>query len=198
MTTITCYFTVLSPWAYLAGQRLEEIAARHQATIDYRPVDISTVFQRTGGKVLADRHESRKEYRLQELRRQSAKRQMPLNPRPAFWPVNPAPASYAIIAAQKAGGGDLGGLVHGVMRATWAEDRDISDDAVLRDLLAAHGFDPALTDRGLLSGAEAYARNTEDAVAAGAFGSPFYIVGDERFWGQDRLEDLDLFLSGKL
>ena len=57
---------------------------------------------------------------------------------------------------------------------------------------------PKLADAGLLAGAEAYVRNLEDAVSAGAFGAPFYIVTDtdERFWGQDRIADLDAYLSG--
>ena len=50
----------------------------------------------------------------------------------------------------------------------------------------------------MLAAAETYANNLEEAVSRGVFGVPFYIVGDERFWGQDRLEDLDLFLAGKL
>ncbi|MFP4327004.1 MAG: DsbA family protein, partial [Paracoccaceae bacterium] len=97
------------------------------------------------------------------------------------------------------GGGDMGALVHGLLRACWAEERDIAEDAVIRDCLSDAGFDPGLADRGLLSGAETYAATLEDAVAKGVFGSPFYITDtDERFWGQDRLEDLDLHLAGKL
>jgi len=199
MPRIDYFFTTLSPWAYLAGTRLEEIAAHHGAEITYRPVDVMALFARTGGTAPAERHESRKAYRLQELRRQSAKRGMPINLQPAHWPTNPAPASYAIIAAQAEGGGDTGALVHGLMRACWAEERDIARDDVIRDCLAAAGFDPALADRGLLSGAETYAANLEEAASRGVFGSPFYITDrDERFWGQDRLEDLDLHLAGKL
>lgn len=198
MVRIDYYLTAISPWCYLAGQRLEEIAARHGAQITYRPVDPTALFARTGGKALAERHESRRAYRLQELRRQSARLGMPLNLHPAHFPANPAPAAYVIIAAQAAGGGDLGGLVHGLMRACWAEDRNVAEDDVIRDCLSAHGFDPGLADRGLLAGAEAYGRNLEDAVAAGVFGAPFYVAGEERFWGQDRLDDLDLFLGGRL
>ena len=70
---------------------------------------------------------------------------------------------------------------------------------MIRAALEANGFDPDLADKGMLSAAEEYARNLEDAVSAGVFGVPFYIVdGSERFWGQDRLDDLDLHLSGKL
>lgn len=196
MAHIDYYFTTLSPWAYLAGLRLEDMAARHGATITYKPVDIGQVFARTGGLMPKDRHPARMAYRNQDLPRWAAHLAMPLNLNPAHWPTNGAPAAYAIIAAQAAGGGDLGALVHGVMRAVWVEQKDIAQDEVIRALLAANGFDPALADKGLLAGAETYARNTEDAVAAGAFGSPFYIIGEARFWGQDRLDFVERHLAG--
>ena len=102
-------------------------------------------------------------------------------------------------AAARAGGGDLAGLVHGLLRASWAEERNIAEDEVIRDCLSAAGFDPGLADSGLLAGAETYARNTDEAVAAGVFGAPFYVLDDgERFWGQDRIDDLDAHLGGKL
>ena len=145
----------------------------------------------------ANRHPSRMEYRAQELPRWAAHLDMPLNLKPAFWPVNMAPSSYAIIAAQEAGGGDLGGLVQAFLRAVWAEDRDISDDAVIRDVLGGHGFDTALADTGLFVGAETYGRNLEQAAEAGVFGSPFDVVADsgQKFLGQDRLDFLDRHLS---
>lgn len=198
MARIDYFFATVSPWVYLAGQRLEEIAARHGATIAYRPLDPAALFARTGGVPLAQRHDSRKAYRLQELRRQSARLGMKINLQPMFWPVNPAPSGYAVLAAQKAGGGDLGGLVHGLARACWAENRDVSDDEVIRAALVEAGFVADVADRGMLAAAEAYAANLEEAVARGVFGVPFYLVGDEAFWGQDRLEDLDLHLAGKL
>ncbi len=116
---------------------------------------------------------------------------------PANYPPNPAPASYAIIAAQKAGGGDLGGLVQSFLRGVWLEEVKIADDEVIREKLAAHGFDPNLATTGLFDGAVAYEKNLEEAVERGAFGSPFYIVRetDERFWGQDRLDFLDAHLA---
>jgi 2-hydroxychromene-2-carboxylate isomerase len=199
MAHIDYYFSTVSPWTYLAGNRLEEIAARHGATISYKPIDLGALFPRTGGVALPDRHPSRQEYRLQELARQSKKLGMPINPKPAFWPVNGAPAAYAIIAAQASGGGSVAALAQGVLRALWAEEKNIAEDDTIRACLAAAGFDPGLADKGLLMGAETYARNTEEAAAAGVFGSPFYVVDTgQRFWGQDRLEDLDLHLAGKL
>jgi 2-hydroxychromene-2-carboxylate isomerase len=197
MAHIDYYFATISPFTYLAGTGLEQIAARHGATIAYKPLDILTLFDRTGGIRPANRHENRKVYRLQELRRQSVKAGLTLNLQPAFWPANPAPSSYAIIAAA-ATGQPVGDLVHAFCRAVWAEDRNIAEDEVVRDILGVHGFEPGLADRGMLAAAEQYARNLDEAVERGAFGAPFYIVGDERFWGQDRLDDLDLHLAGRL
>lgn len=197
MSTIDFYFSTLSPYAYLAGTRLEQVAARQNAQINYKPMDIMALFGRTGGTPPKERHVSRQEYRLIELERQAKKNGLEMNLKPAHWPTNAAPSSYAIIAAQSAGGGDLGALVHGLMHAVWAEERDIAQDDVIKSCLQSAGFDPALADSGLLAGAERYAQNLEDAVKAGVFGAPFYVTEDgARFWGQDRIEDLERHLAG--
>ena len=187
MAQIDYFFATLSPYCYLAGQRLEEVAARHGATINYKPFDIVAAFARTGGTAPKDRHISRMEYRAQELPRQAKKVGLPFNLKPAHWPTNGAPAAYAFIAAQNAGGGDLGKLAHVITRSVWADEKDIAQDDVVRACLAEAGFDPDLADSGMLEGAETYARNLEEAVARGVFGAPFYIVDDQRFWGQDRI-----------
>lgn len=199
MTHIDYFFATISPFTYLAGTRLEALAEAHGATVSYKPLDVVALFGRTGGQPPKDRHPSRQAYRLQELARGAKKAGLPINLQPAFWPTNPAPSSYAIIAAQTAGGGDLGALVHALTRSCWADERDIAQDDVIRDCLAEAGFDPALADRGLLAGAETYAANLEEAVSRGVFGAPFYVTdGDARFWGQDRIADLDLHLQGVL
>ncbi|MFY0310391.1 2-hydroxychromene-2-carboxylate isomerase [Leisingera sp. D0M16] len=196
MAAIDFYFSTLSPFSYLAGTRPWEIAARHGAEVTCKPLDILALFSRTGGTPPGERHPARQEYRLIELERQAAKLGLPINLKPAHWPTNAAPSSYAIIAAQNAGGGDMGQLVHSILRACWAEEKDIADDAVIRACLAGAGFDAALADSGLLAGAETYAQNLEDAVKAGVFGAPFWVTADgARFWGQDRLEDLDAHLA---
>ncbi|MBE1296652.1 2-hydroxychromene-2-carboxylate isomerase [Phycobacter azelaicus] len=196
MTAIDFYFSTLSPYTYLAGNRLEELAARHGAQIIYKPLDIMALFPRTGGTPPKDRHPARQEYRLIELERQAKKLGMPMKLQPAHWPTNAAPSSYAIIAAQKEGDGGMGALVQSVLRACWAEEKDIAEDTVIKECLTAAGFDPSLADSGLLVGAETYGQNLEDAVSAGVFGAPFYVTADGgRFWGQDRLDDLDRYLS---
>lgn len=198
MPHIDYYFVTVSPWAYLAGDRLEAMADLHGATVTYKPVDLGKVFAATGGLALKDRSQARRDYRLQELERTRKKIDLPLTIHPAHFPTNPAPSSYAIIAAQKAGG-DVGALVRNIMRACWAEERNIAEDEVIRDCLTQAGFDPGLADSGMLAGAEEYEANTEEAIRNGVFGSPFYIVDSgQKFWGQDRLEDLEAHLAGRL
>ncbi len=199
MAHIDYYLATISPNCYLAGTRPAEVASKHGATITYKPLDIMALFARTGGVPPGQRHPSRQEYRLMEMERNAKLAGLPLNLKPAHWPTNPAPASYALIAAQKAGGGDLAQLVFAMTRACWAEEKDIAEDAVIKACLEGAGFDPSLADSGLLSGAQAYEANLEDAVNAGAFGAPFFITDDgARFWGQDRIDQLDMHLGGQL
>lgn len=194
MAAIDYYLSPISPWAYLAGERLESIAEKHGATVTYRPLDIMALFDRTGGTRPESRHPARLAYRGQELPRWAEHLGMPL--RMDVTLTNPAPASYAIIAAQ-AQGGDVGGLVRRLLEARFVDGRDIAEDNVIRQALEASGFDPALADSGLFVGAETYGRNLERAVEAGVFGVPFYHVldSDQRFWGQDRLDFLDRHLG---
>ena len=199
MTKITYFFATISPYTYLAGLRLEKIAVKHRVSIEYRPMDLMSVFSRTGGVPPKDRHVSRIEMRAQELERQAKKLNMPYNLKPSYFPVNMAPSSYAFISASRHGDGDLGALAFGLTRAVWAENKDISDPKVISECLKTAGFDGDLADKDMLGAAEQYSKNTEEAVASGVFGAPFYITDtDQRFWGQDRLEDLDLTLSGAL
>ena len=195
MAHIDYFFFTLSPFTYLAGDGLEKIAEKHGATITYKPIALMQVFERTGGTPPAQRHQSRKAYRMQELARIAEANDMPITLQPAHWPTNPAPSCYAIIAAQKAGGGDLGGLCQSILRACWVEDKDIADDAVIKAALDANGFDQSLADQGLMASAEEFSANTEEAISRNVFGAPSYVVGDQVFWGQDRLSYLDSYLA---
>ncbi|PVA09900.1 2-hydroxychromene-2-carboxylate isomerase [Pelagivirga sediminicola] len=195
MASIDYFFSVLSPYAYLAGDRLECIAEAHGAHITYKPIDFMALIGRMGARGPA--HPARGAYMAQDIARLAARLDMTLNAHPAHWPTNPAPAAYAIVAAQEAGGGDVGALVRGLMRACWAEERDVARAEVLRDCLQDAGFDPALEETGLLQGAVTYAANLEEALERGVIGIPFYLApGGAAFWGQDRLDDLDRHLAG--
>lgn len=199
MAHIDYFFSTLSPFTYLSGTAIHDVATRTGASVTYKPLDIMTLFSRTGGIPPKDRHPSRQAYRLQDMERRARRIGLPLNLKPAHWPTNSAPSSFAIIAAQNAGGGDLGALVHGFGRAVWAEERDIAEDDVVRDCLSAAGFEATLGEQHMLQGAETYAANLEEAVQRNVFGAPFFLVDDgQGFWGQDRIEDLELHLLGQL
>lgn len=182
--TIHYYFTPVSPFTYLAGDRLETGAAG--IPIAYHPVDLAEVFAATGGVPLGERSRQRLEYRLQELRRISAAQGMAINFHPKHFPVDAKPACRLCLAVRD-GGDDVGVLARALLAAVWREERDVSDEAVLADILSSLGLARGYleTSRGL---DEQLGRESRAAIEAGVFGSPFYIVGDERFWGQDRLE----------
>ncbi len=194
MAHIDYYFTVLSPFTYLAGDRLEKIAKARGATIAYKPVDIMALFSEMGGTPPAQRHDSRKEYRLQDLKHLQKASGLPLNLQPAHWPTDQKPASAMIVAAAKAGQ-DAGALTFAVLRAVWAEDKNIADEDTLAEIAQSAGIDLAVVRPHLADAAAAFESMTSEAMAAGVFGSPFYVVEGERFWGQDRLDHLDTHLS---
>jgi 2-hydroxychromene-2-carboxylate isomerase len=189
MAQIDYFFTVLSPWVYLASDRLERICAARGAAIAYRPVTIAEVFARTGGRPLPQRHPARQAYRLQELRRWSAYTGRPITLHPANWGAGIAEASAAVAAA----GARAGPLLEVFACAVWRDDSDLGDPDARAALIRKAGLDPDRLD--LAAGAAAVAANTEEAVTRGVFGSPFYLVGEEAFWGQDRLDFLDRHLA---
>ncbi|MEB2320780.1 MAG: 2-hydroxychromene-2-carboxylate isomerase [Pseudomonadota bacterium] len=192
MDRIEYYFAPHSPWSHFGHQRLAAIAGRHGARIELKPCDLGRIFAVTGSLPLPKRPPARQAYRLVELRRWRDFLGIELNIHPAHFPVDPTAASLAIIAAAAADGEraayDLAGRL---MRAVWAEERDIADEATLVAIATEAGLD---ADR-ILAGREAavptYERNTEDALAAGMFGAPWYQLRGEGFWGQDRLDLLD-------
>jgi len=195
---IEYFYWINSDWAYLGNDRLEEIAARHNAEIDYMPVDLPHVYSRTGGIVLSKRSKERQDYREAELKRWCQKLGIHVNPTPRFMCPNGELASRVVIAAKFAGL-DLAPLSQAILRAEWVHDKDISDEATLADVIASVNYD----NDALLSAARAqsvldeYRAYTERAIAAGAFGSPTYVLDGEVFWGQDRLDFLEAALASR-
>lgn len=192
---IDYYFTPISPWTYLGGERFEEIARRHGATVRYKPIDLGRVFPATGGLPLAKRAPERQNYRFVEMKRWADFLNMPLNFRPKFFPVPDALAACAIIAADERGV-PAGPFVNALMRAVWAEERDISDPETVAAIAQSCGIGADLLDDArretMTQRRTAY---TEEAIALGVFGSPSYVLNEEIFWGQDRLDFLDRALA---
>jgi 2-hydroxychromene-2-carboxylate isomerase len=192
------YFTPVSPWTYLGHQRFLEIAARHGATIAVKPVDYGRIFPVSGGLPLKQRAPQRQAYRLIELERWSKHLGKALNVKPKFFPVSADMAARWIIAAQ-AGHGDADALrlTGALLRAVWAEERDISDQPTLASIAEGERLDPARLAAGAASpdSAERYDALTQEAIDRQIFGAPTYVYRDEPFWGQDRLDFLDRALA---
>ena len=128
-------------------------------------------------------------WRLAELRRWSARKGLDLNLQPAHFPVDESTAAKCVLALQATGENPLGfmGRAH---RVVWVEDRDLSDPAIVAELLQAEGFDAeGIMNRAQQDDvAQAYDSGPEQAIEAGVFGAPTFIINDELFWGQDRLD----------
>lgn len=194
--TIDYYYAFNSPYAYLGGPTLEEIARRHGATIDYLPVSLAKIFPLTGGLPLPKRAPQRQAYRLVELARWRDFRGMPLNLQPAHFPADETLAAKLTIAAKRQGL-DVGNFVQAIQRAIWAEERDIADPDTLVAIAGACDMDSAAL-RAAAEGpevAEEYEGYTEDALARNVFGSPFYFYKGVPYWGQDRLDFLERALA---
>lgn len=195
--SIDYYFTPQSPWTYLGHQRFVQIAAAAGAAVRVLPVDFGKIFPISGGLPLGQRAPQRQAYRLVELQRFSEHLQMPLNRQPKFFPVGGDPAARLITAVdQQDGSAAALALAGAIFRAVWAEERDIASDEVLAEILLASGGDSArMAQSRATEIQQLYEANTQQAINAGVFGAPSYVVGGEIFWGQDRLDYLERKLA---
>lgn len=188
---IDYYFAPHSPWTYLGHLRFWDIARAAKARIAVRPVDLGgKVFPLSGGLPLAKRAPQRQAYRLAELERFSRWLQMPLNLQPRFFPVNSDDAAKLIIAVDLHDGAESAmHIADAVLRGVWAQERNIADESTLAAMLREREL-PArrLEDSHSQAVHECYERYTQDAIEAGVFGAPSYVIEGEIFWGQDRLD----------
>ena len=184
------YLAPQSPWTYLGHDRFAAMAAQAGATVRVLPVDLGKIFPVSGGLPLQKRAPQRQAYRLVELRRFSEHLGIPLNLQPKYFPVAGDDAARLIVAVDLHHGTQAAMNIAGaILRAVWAQERNIADPQVLEQLLAEHGLQPQRLEES--RGAqvqERYAANTQEAADLGVFGAPAYVIDGELFWGQDRLE----------
>ncbi|MBT6094400.1 MAG: 2-hydroxychromene-2-carboxylate isomerase [Rhodospirillaceae bacterium] len=194
---IDYYVCLISPWTYLGDTRFTEIAAKHGAEVNLKPMNLGRVFPETGGLPLGKRAPARRAYRMQELARWRDHLGVPINFEPAYFPANEWPAAGMVIAAKNQGL-NCAPLVNGFLSAVWAEERNIADPDTMLAIAKERGFD----GEALLKVAEEDATkdqwdvNSDEALAAGVFGAPAYVIGEQLFWGQDRLEFVERALAG--
>jgi 2-hydroxychromene-2-carboxylate isomerase len=192
------YFSPMSPWTYLGHERFVALARRHGVAIDVKPVDYAKIFPVSGGLPLAKRAPQRQKYRMAELKRWRECLGLPLTLEPKHFPYDTALASRLILSAKRSGGEAAAVRLAGaLLRATWAEERDMADAAQLAAVLRELGLDAdALLEAAKTPAIDAeYQRLTDEAIARDVFGAPTYVYRDELFWGQDRLDLLDRALA---
>jgi 2-hydroxychromene-2-carboxylate isomerase len=184
------YLTPVSPWAYLGHARFEQLLRETGSQVRVMPVDYGAIFPISGGLPLGKRAPQRQAYRLVELQRFSHALGLPMHVQPAHFPVGGDLASRLIIATDVADGAmaalDLAGRFG---RAVWAEQRNIADPETVAAVLAEAGLPAERMSQAQEPGpAERMAAYTQQAIAAGVFGAPSYVIDGEIFWGQDRLD----------
>ena len=190
---IEYYYSVASPYAYLGINRFQDLVKKYSLEVIEKPIDlVGKVFPETGGMALPKRHPSRQKYRLIELERFGKKLNLKINKQPKFFPpTNPhKPALFTIASIKKGLKIDFG---REVLTKLWADEQDISQESVLEIICQKCKLD--FSEIQQLSNSEEiqseYVKNSNDAIAKGVFGAPTFIVDNEMFWGQDRLDFLE-------
>ncbi len=196
--TVDYYFSPISPWAYLGHARFADMAQRHGAAVNVKPADFGKIFPVSGGLPLPKRAPQRQAYRMAELKRFRDYLGIPLNLQPKFFPAPGDLAAQYIVAAGRAGGSGAAMRFAGaVLRACWAEERNVADADTLGAICAEQGMNAAA----LAAAAQAqavkaeYAGYTQEAISRNVFGAPSYVIAGEIFWGQDRLEFVERALA---
>lgn len=188
---IDYYASLNSPWTHLGAARIEALAAQYGASLRIWPVDFGTIFAGSGGLPLPKRSPQRQAYRLQELARWRDALGIPIQIHPKFFPANELPGAACVIALRETqGDAPAIRLAHRILKALWEEDKNTGEAETLAALITECGLD---ADAVMRLGAEPCwlekrQADTEAALARGVFGAPCYVIGQDIFWGQDRLE----------
>ncbi len=205
MRLVDFYFDFSSTNSYFAAFLLPEICARNDARVNWMPAHFAALFRGTGFDTMAMTPRKAR-YLWRDHARYADLTGLPFK-KPSRFPIKTSSALRAVLAAgQTARADDDGGasrehaqrtISQAIMRAYWERDEDISGREVLASIATSAGFDGAR----LIEAADAkpardeLAALTEGAVARGVFGAPTFFVGDEMFWGKDRLDFVERWLK---
>jgi len=188
---IDFYFDFSSPYGYLASTEIDALAARHGRSVTWRPFVLGAAFKLTGQRALTE----------QPLRGDYARRDFARSARLLGVPFKlPDPFPFFALAASRAcywleEPSQAKALAKAVYHAAFGEGRDITPVPTVAEIARGLGI------QGLEQGLEQPATKaglrdaTDQALARGVFGSPFFIVDGEPFWGHDRLDQLDRWLA---
>jgi 2-hydroxychromene-2-carboxylate isomerase len=195
---IDYYASLNSPWTHLGAARIEAMAAAHGATLRVFPVDFGEIFANSGGLPLPKRSPQRQAYRLQELARWRDHLGIPIHIQPKYFPSAEALSSGCVIGVRETIGDQPAvKLAHAVLNAVWQRELSPGDAATMGMLIKECGLDPeAVLKLGAEPRwAEMREADTKAALARGVFGAPSYVIGEDIFWGQDRLDFVERRLA---
>jgi len=182
------YFDVGSPAAYLAWTQIPKLAHDTGAKIHYRPFLLGGVFQATGNRSPME-VPAKSQWMRVDLQRFANRYGVPYRHNPHF-PINTLTLMRAAVGLQMRQPERLLPFGDAVYKAIWVDGRNMNDVAEVGRVLQEAGFDPqavlALTQDPEVK--EQLKAVTQQAVARGVFGAPTFFVGDQMFWGQDRID----------
>lgn len=188
-------FDVGSPYSYLAYHQLPKIAKDKGATILWRPILLGGLFQATGNRSPVE-VPAKGRYSMIDLQRWADVYGVRLTMNPHF-PINTLSLMRGAVAMQMRSDAEFHRYLALIFSAMFEVPRNMNDPAEVASVLQAGGFDPA-SFMALISTSEVKDRlktNTAEAVARGAFGAPTFFVGEDMFWGQDRLQFVEAALE---
>lgn len=190
MPLIEFWYEFASTYSYPAALRIARLADDARVTIRWRPFLLGPIFAQQGWNDSPfNLYPAKGRYMWQDLARICAREGLPLALPPARFPQNSLKAARIALAGEAEGW--MPDFSRAVYLANFAEQKDISDDATLREILTRLGVDPERATAAA-NASENKARlkaQTDEAIARGIFGAPSFLVGDELFWGNDRLEE---------
>jgi 2-hydroxychromene-2-carboxylate isomerase len=194
-TTLDFYFDFGSPTAYLAHCRLQQLAEQYDLVVNYQPMLLGGVFKATDNMSPVAVPAKGKYMNEQDLPRFCKRYGVSLNFNPHF-PINTLQAMRGATAAKTAG--CLATYVDAVYQAMWVDQKNIGDPEVLHGVIADAGLDAdaLMAATGDPDMKAELIRVTEEAVSRGAFGAPTMYIGDDMFFGQDRLDFVEEVLAG--
>ena len=188
------HFDLSSPYGYIAAHKIDDLAARHGRTVNWRPLLLGAVFKQSGGAPLTEI----------PFKGGYARRDIPRSARfhgvefrmPAVFPIPTQAPARIVLWARNQDPASASRVAKALYRAYFVDGRDISKPDIAAEIAAAAGFDGAQARAAIDDPAikEALKQEVDSAIAAGVFGSPFVVVDGEQFWGLDRFDQLDRWL----
>ena len=190
MSVLEFWFEFASTYSYPAAMRVQRLADAAGVTVRWRPFLLGPIFFAQGWQDSPfNIYPVKGKYMWRDLERVCEREGLPLTQPPVRFPQNGLKAARITLAAE--GEPWMADFVRGVYCANFAGRKDITDDAVLAEILTRIGADPAaaVAAANTAQNKDKLKAQTEEAIARGIFGAPSFTMGDELFWGNDRLED---------